>query len=288
MKNARWLIRYFRAVCLTLFFLPSLSVAEQPVDPKFYSGKRDTNKGLRSAGAYIDFWFYDGFSIAWDISYDKSREFNPWHYVYTIRNEGGGPLDMDLGRLYLETNQKALYNDFTVSKDSDGNFQKPAEHLTSDFYTIAFTDINEDQVTLDFYSAWSPMWGDFVGYGARSNSTYAYNSGLLTEPSDEDAPFDLWVPAPGFERAALPVPEPRHYLTLGSLLCMAFFAQRCRRTNCGSKQRMYRNYSDRLDDSIQISSKQPCSTKLRTRNLCSSRPIFESRIELYPHIQAQL
>lgn len=224
---------FFLSIVLFVGLILS-AAAEQPVGPSDYSDNRTTGNEIVGKGWYSDWLFLRGFKLSWNITYDENRESHPWYYTYTISSESGGNLNTNLGQFLLETNSDAIRNDFIFVQG--GKLEGPVS-LTEDMYALLFDDINAGQTTVKFYSAWSPMWGDFYGTSQNySSSTLAYNAGFGAEPGPADNPFHLWVATPGYDRIQAAAPEPHQYLILSTFIGMSLLLHRYRTKKISEKK----------------------------------------------------
>jgi len=225
------------ATFLSITILTSFSLqAAQPVSPKQYTGERSTDDGsIVGKNQYRE--KHGGFNISWEVSYDDRVARAPWHYVYWIEgDQKNQQLKKNLSDFLLGTNSKATAEDFYFIKG--GSFEGTDTFTNKDYknlpdapwFGLSFEDIDANKTIIEFYSRWSPSWGDFFGQSTHSSS-YAYNDAFGTEPSPDGYPFDRWVVTPGDQRSALPVPEPHHFLVLATLLTFAALGARARK--CG-------------------------------------------------------
>lgn len=155
-----------------------------------------------------------GLKISWEITdiSEKHGDFS-WYYIYSITDESGQPLSVNIRNFLIETDPTAIANDFAIitSTSTVGPRLYTSRVLPGNLFGLQAYGFSLSTLTYEFYSDWSPEWGDFFAYG--TDGSKAYNIGYGTDPTS--SPFVSWIPTP---TGKLPVPEPCLSILLGSAI----------------------------------------------------------------------
>jgi hypothetical protein len=212
----------------------NLSAVDVPVNPADFNGSRSTSNASQLTGNSAWGPGGEGFKISWSIV-PLGQTF---HYIYTITDAAGGPLNKALSHLLLEISPNITQNNIAqiiynttpnFTEDSpktftpqDGN-SNPG--MPGNLYGLKFEDFaNSSLPVIDFISTRIPIWGDFYAKDGKTGGqfNYVFNTNFGTDPTLATVDFSGWIPIP--DTHVINVPEPETWLILGSVLAISCLA----------------------------------------------------------------
>ena len=231
----------FIAILLSVVTFNFVSADAISVTPSDFTGNRSTSNATQLTGNLDWGPSGEGYKINWNIVPVGST----FHYIYTITDAGGGPLNKALSHQLLEISptitqsniSQIIYDalpSFTSDSPktftpSDGNSNP---NMPGNLYGLKFEDFEDSSLpVIDFFSTRIPIWGDFYAKDGKGTNgpgndpsffNYVFNTGFGTDPTLATTNFSAWIPIP--DTHSVQVPEPGTWLILGSVLAVACLA----------------------------------------------------------------
>ena len=156
-----------------------------PSQAAMYEGSLSYDDGLYATAKWAD----EDTTLSWTITDEDPSapaEYQ-WKYTYTLSVP-----KKDISHFILEASNgenpftDANLTDVTGTDEYEVNLFSPGPSnpdMPGDLYGIKFDDLEEEQLTISFFSDRDPVWGDFYAKGGKDKGTnlVMYNTGFTDD-----------------------------------------------------------------------------------------------------------
>lgn len=181
------------------------------------TGSRSSGNGITSGGDWT------AFDLEFLITFDSNTSLWSYRYEFFVDDPDPSHFIFEVSTFITEDNIDAMILDelFAIEDDDPkmhgpdpGN---PGFPVGGDFYGVKAEELDglPSPRVITFLSPQAPIWGDF--YVKGGSDSFAFNTGIGTDPTLGDAPFTNWIPVPDTVNGQS-VPEPGTLLLLGAAL----------------------------------------------------------------------